>query len=146
MFDLVPEYTGEGEKVKNPREGNVTTTGIMVSGKVVDTELLYKLAQMGASNIELADFFGVTESQIRYYFTSFLAKGRASLKLKLRRAQLKVALEDHNPTMLIFLSKSILGMTENPINTDDSKVLPWNTDIQDEDYADTTQTSTDHNS
>ena len=144
MFDIIPDYTGDGEKVKNPKAQQTTTTGIKVSGKTIEPELLYKLALMGANNNELADFFGVSEAQIRYYFTCFLQKARSSLKLKLRRAQLKVAIEDYNPTMLIFLGKVMLAQSENHINSDEDKVLPWTTSPeQEEDYEDTNETSTD---
>ena len=144
MFDIIPDYTGDGEKVKNPKAQQTTTTGIKVSGKTIEPELLYKLALMGANNNELADFFGVSEAQIRYYFTCFLQKARSSLKLKLRRAQLKVAIEDYNPTMLIFLGKVMLAQSETQINSDEDKVLPWTTSPeQEEDYEDTNETSTD---
>ena len=144
MFDIIPDYTGDGEKVKNPKAQQTTTTGIKVSGKTIEPELLYKLALMGANNNELADFFGVSEAQIRYYFTCFLQKARSSLKLKLRRAQLKVAIEDYNPTMLIFLGKVMLAQSENHINSDEDKVLPWTTSPeQEEDYEVTNETSTD---
>lgn len=146
MLDYIPDYTGEGERVKNPKEIEYTTSGIKVGGKIIDPELLYRLAQWGASNVELADFFGTNESQIRYYFNEYLSKARASLKLKLRRAQLKVAIENENPTLLIWLGKNILGQSDTQINTDDDKVLPWNTeDLEDYTDADTTQTSTDNN-
>ncbi len=143
MFDIIPDYTGDGEKVKNPKAQQTTTTGIKVSGKTIEPELLYKLALMGANNNELADFFGVSEAQIRYYFTCFLQKARSSLKLKLRRAQLKVAIEDYNPTMLIFLGKVMLAQSETQINSDEDKVLPWSITEQEEGYEVTSQTSTD---
>jgi len=130
MFDYIPEYTGEGERVKNPKTGETTTTGIVVSGIVVDTEVLYKLAQFGANNIELAEFFGLNESQIRYYFNEYLTKARSMLKIKLRRAQLKVAIENENPTMHLWLGKNILGQSESPYSNDDEKILPWTTDIE----------------
>lgn len=146
MFDYIPDYDPLKEKAKNPRETTVEQTGIKVGDAVIDPETLYKLALMGANNIELADWFGTSESQIRYYFTNYLQKARASLKMKLRRAQLKVALEDYNPTMLIFLGKALLSQSENPITADDNKVLPWSTtdqDLQENEHADTTQTPTD---
>lgn len=126
MFDndYVPEYTGQGEKVKNPKIGETTTQGVMVSGVPIDTELLYKLAAYGATNYELADFFGVGEAQIRYYFTHYLSKARSALKIKLRRAQIKVALEGQ-ATMLIWLGKNLLNQSDSPYTQDDDKVLPW---------------------
>jgi hypothetical protein len=34
--------------------------------------------------------------------------------------------------LLIFLSKNYLGMSDNPIDTDDSTVLPWNEQVEEE--------------
>lgn len=133
MFDYIPEYTGEGEKVKNPRNGNVNVSGVFVSNKIIDPELLYKLAIMGATNRELGDFFGVPEAQIRYYFTQYLEKARSALKIKLRRAQLKVAIENENPTMLIWLGKNILGQSDSVVDTTEDKILPWVTHTEDQD-------------
>ena len=126
MFDYVPDYTGYGERVKNPKEIEYTTTGIKVGQTVVDTEILYKLALFGANNCELAEFFGTNESQIRYYFNEYLSKARASLKMKLKRAQLKVAIENESVPMLIWMGKQYLGQGE-PTQTlvDNPTVLPF---------------------
>jgi hypothetical protein len=132
MFDIIPDYTGEGEKAKNPKPAEAVTQGILVSGKTIDPELLYKLALMGANNKELGDFFGVPESQIRYYFSVFLTKARASLKMKLRRAQLKVAIENENPTMLIWLGRNMLDQTDHQMDTQTEQVLPWITETETE--------------
>ena len=48
------------------------------------------------------------------------------MKLVLRKAMLDTAVTNKNPTMLIWLSKQYLGMTDQPTDTDDKKVLPWN--------------------
>lgn len=128
MFDMIPPYTGEGEKAKNPQQISEPQTGIRVSGKLVDTDTLYKLAQMGANNVEIAHWFAVPESQIRYYFSEYLEKARSALKIKLRRAQLKVAIENENPTMLIWLGKQYLGQTDSQQDTSAEQVLPWLTE------------------
>jgi len=47
--------------------------------------------------------------------------------MRLRRKQMEVALEG-NPTMLIFLGKAMLGQSDNPLNSDDKKILPWSDD------------------
>ena len=125
MFDIVPEYTGDGERVKNPKEQQNITTGIRVSGKTIEPELLYKLALMGANNMELGEFFGVSESQIRFYFNEYLRKARASLRMKLRRAQLKVAIENESTAMLIWLGKNILNQSDGQLETQAEQVLPW---------------------
>jgi hypothetical protein len=132
MFDFIPAYDPAVEKCGQPREETVLTTGIRIgrgdTSAVVDPETVYKLALMGANNVEIADWYGVTESSIRYRFNEYLAKARSSLKIKLRRAQLKVAIENENPTMLIWLGKQMLGQSENVVAADSEKVLPWLTE------------------
>lgn len=92
--------------------------------RVVTPEDVYKLAALGSNDREIAQWFDVDENTLRYNFSDIMQKGREDLKHSLRRAQIKVAL-DGNPTMLIWLGKNILGQSENPGNTDDTKILPW---------------------
>ena len=132
MFDFIPKYDPTIEKCGNPREEEITITGIRIgrgeTSAVVDPETVYKLALMGANNTEIAEWFGVTEQTVRYRFSEYLAKARSSLKIKLRRAQLKVAIENENPTMLIWLGKQLLGQSENIASAESEKILPWNTE------------------
>ena len=129
MFDFIPPYDPAIEKCGNPREEEITVTGIRIgrgeTSAVVDPETVYKLALMGATNVEIAEWYGVTEQSIRYRFNEYLSKARSSLKIKLRRAQLKVAIENENPTMLIWLGKQMLGQSENVVGAESEKVLPW---------------------
>jgi hypothetical protein len=129
MFDFVPEYDPTIEKCGPPRQEELTVTGIRIgrgeTSAVVDPTTVYKLALMGANNSEIAEWYGVTEQSIRYRFNEYLAKARSSLKIKLRRAQLKVAIENENPTMLIWLGKQMLGQSEHVIAAESEKVLPW---------------------
>ena len=140
MFDYIPNYDPTIEKCGLPREESLTVTGIRIgrgeTSSVVDPETVYKLALMGANNVEIAEWYGVTEQSIRYRFNEYLAKARSSLKIKLRRAQLKVAIENENPTMLIWLGKQMLGQSENVVASESEKILPWIT----EDAADTDET------
>jgi hypothetical protein len=132
VFDYIPNYDPTIEKCGLPREEEITVTGIRIgrgeTSSVVDPETVYKLALMGANNVEIAEWYGVTESSIRYRFNEYLAKARSSLKIKLRRAQLKVAIENENPTMLIWLGKQMLGQGENVVASESEKVLPWITE------------------
>ncbi len=70
-----------------------------------------RLASYGLNNTEIAEYFDVDEGTIRKSFSEFLAKGRNSVKTKLRRAQIKVALSG-NPIMLIWLGKNMLGQSD----------------------------------
>lgn len=112
----------------DPKWGEVTRRGLVVgrgkSQRVVPPDEVYKLATMGCPDREIAEWFDVSESTLRYNFSSYLIKARSHLKQRLRQAQLRTAIEG-NPTMLIWLGKNLLGQSDNPINTEDSKPLPW---------------------
>ena len=92
--------------------------------KVVDPKLVYKLASVGMKNSEISEWFGIDDSTLAYNFKQELTKGRLNLNLSLRQAQIQTALSG-NPTMLIWLGRNLLGQSENPIASDDDKILPW---------------------
>lgn len=69
------------------------------------------MASVGASNVEIADFIGVHESTVRDRCADVLLKARASLRTRLRQAQIKTALAG-NPAMLIWLGKQMLGQAD----------------------------------
>lgn len=132
LFDFVPKYDPTIEKCGLPREEEITVTGIRIgrgdTSAVVDPETVYKLALMGATNVEIAEWYGVTEQSIRYRFSEYLTKARSSLKIKLRRAQLKVAIENESVPMLIWLGRNMLGQSEQVVGADSERVLPWITE------------------
>lgn len=113
---------------RDPKWGEVTKKGLIVGRgarqRVVPPDEVYRLATMGCPDREIAEWFEISESTLRYNFSSYLAKGRTELKQRLRLAQLRVAFEG-NPTMLIWMGRQILGQTENPMSSDDDKILPW---------------------
>ena len=92
--------------------------------KVVVPQDVYNLARIGANDREIAQWFDINEDTLRYNFKDIIAKGRLDLAHSLRRAQIKVALSG-NPTMLIWLGRNLLGQSDQPMNTDDLKPLPW---------------------
>jgi hypothetical protein len=96
--------------------------------KVIPPQEVYKLAQMGCKNQEIADWFGLDENTLTYNFSVELVKGRESLKQSLRQAQLRLALSG-NATMLIWLGKNILGQSENPVDSEANAPLPWSEDL-----------------
>ena len=77
----------------------------------IDTKEVEKLAGYGCTNIEIADFFGCSPDLIEKSYSEFLTKGRATLKKRLRKAQLDAALSG-NSTMLIWLGKQMLGQVD----------------------------------
>ena len=95
--------------------------------KEIDEELLFKLATIHCTMKEMVDIIGVSEDTLKNNFSGIIDKGKAEGKTRLRRKQMEVALEG-NPTMLIFLGKAMLGQSDNPINNEDKKILPWSDD------------------
>lgn len=93
--------------------------------KVVSPEDVYKLAALGMSNREIARWYDLDHQVINYNFQTIIDKGREDMKTSLRRAMLKNALSG-NAALQIFLAKNMLGMSDNPSNTEDKRPLPWN--------------------
>ena len=87
-------------------------SGIMARPKLeIDDDQVYKLAKLGCTNVEMADFFGCGEATIRERFRDIISKGRADCHLRLRQLQWKSA-EAGNVTMQIFLGKAVLGQKD----------------------------------
>ena len=107
--------------------------------RIVFDQDVYKLAAMGCTDREISNWFDMSESTLRYNFSSILEKARVDLKQSLRQAQLKLALSG-NATMLIWLGKNILNQQENPNTNDNNQILPYTDDdsgIIEEDIKDT---------
>ena len=101
--------------------------GLGLRKRVVNPDDVYKLAALGCNNDEICKWFDVNKDTLQYTFGTIIDKGREDLKMRLRRAQIKLALEG-NPTMLIWLGKQMLGQTDQPINTEANAPLPWSDD------------------
>ena len=125
-LSIIPKW--EYPERRNPKWGSVTKQGLVIGRapkqRIVPPDEVFKLAELGLTDRDLAEWFDITESTLRYNFSSFLLRARQSLKIKLRRAQLRVALEG-NPTMLIWLGRNLLQQSESPTNGEDQKPLPW---------------------
>lgn len=109
--------------------GVVTKQGLVVgrapNQRVIPPDEVYYLATLGCSTREIADWFNVSESTLKYNFSEYITKGREEIKQKLRQAQIKTAMSG-NAALLIFLGKNMLGQSDTPQLTDDDKILPWN--------------------
>jgi hypothetical protein len=92
--------------------------------KPINPKEVYQLAALHCKDTEICEWLGIDDSTLKYNFKHELTKGRENLKQSLRQAQIKLALGG-NATMLIWLGKNILGQSDNPIDTDDQKILPW---------------------
>jgi hypothetical protein len=97
----------------------------------IDANEVYKLAQIGSTNKELAEWFQCSTDTIERRFAAELHKGRANLKMSLRRWQLEAA-KKGNVAMMIWLGKQMLGQSEKvdqivtsktSINIEDKEVL-----------------------
>lgn len=113
---------------QHPKWGTVTKDGLIVgrgeNRKVVPPDEVYKLAALGCTVEEMSEWFQVNANTLKYNFSDYIAKGRAQLKYRLRRAQIHAALNG-NPTMLVWLGKNILGQSDNPTDTEANQPLPW---------------------
>jgi hypothetical protein len=113
------------------REGIKEVPGLIVgqgaTQQVVDPNEVTKLAAIGCTDREIAEWVGITEGTLRYNFNSELIKGKGQLIHSLRRAQIRTALEG-NATLLIWLGKQYLGQTDAPTSTEDKIPLPWSDD------------------
>ena len=112
------------------KQGTKIVTGLVVGRNqvVVPPEEVEDLAAIGCTNRDIANWFGINEDTLVYSFKPYLVKGRENLKISLRRAMLKNACVNLNAAVQIFLAKNMLGMSDNGMVTDNSKVLPFTDD------------------
>lgn len=113
--------------------GEKTVAGKIVgrNNTIVPPAEVEDLAALGCNNKEIYTWFGVTEGALVRNFADELEKGRNRLKQSLRRAMLQNACVSMHAAVQIFLAKNYLGMTDNGMQTEDNKPLPW-TDSDDE--------------
>ncbi len=80
--------------------------------KEIDAEQVFKLAQLGCTQEEIGDFFGVSQQCISERFQVEYTRARSHWKQSLRRAQTRRAIRDGSDSMLIHLGKTYLGQTD----------------------------------
>ena len=80
------------------------------------------MASYGLTNKEIAEALGYSENTLQRNFDIFLIKGRANLKMKLKRKQFAVAMQG-NVVMLIWLGKQYLGQSEKTQETGEYKII-----------------------
>ena len=115
-----------GPKPKELVEGTFMGLPVGRDNIVVDPSEVEKLAAIGCKDIEIALWLGIKPDTLRRNFAAELTKGREGMRISLRRAMLNNAIQHNNAVMQIYMSKNFLGMMDQPTNTDDAKVLPWN--------------------
>lgn len=109
--------------------GEKTVQGIIVgrgdNRRVIRLKDVQKLAELHLSYEAMADYFECKTSTFKDHFRKEVEKARALTKQKLMHAMLTNAIDKHQPTIQIWLSKNLLHFTDNPINNDSTQVLPW---------------------
>ena len=95
--------------------------------KPVDRELIYKLAAIHCTNKEIASVVGIHIDSLQRHYRDLLTAGRENGKSKLRRRMWEEAMRG-NVTMMIWLSKNYLGMTDSVLVSDEKRPLPWSDD------------------
>ncbi len=125
-----PSKTGNKPKQLKAMEVFGYEVGRGLRKRIVNPEDIYKLAALGCTDQEIATWFDIEYSTLRYNFSETIAKGRQDLKTALRKAMLQNAMNG-NAALQIFLAKNMLGMSDNPNQSDDNKPLPWKEDDAD---------------
>ena len=77
----------------------------------IDEKLVYKLASIGCKVNEIADFVGCSTDTLERRFAVEIKKGKAELRMSLRRWQLEAARKG-NASLLIWLGKQMLGQKD----------------------------------
>lgn len=124
---MTAQHTKSGERKMGKKIVDAVCVGR--NKTPVPPEEVYKLAQIGCKDTEIADWFDIRPDTLRYNFAAELLKGRESMKQSLRRTMLEVALKDRNTTMLIYLSKNFLGMSDNGTTSEANEPLPWSDEL-----------------
>ncbi len=101
-YELVPLPAPEPENASKtgPRPKKLKAVEVMgyevgrgLRRKVVVSEDVYKLAALGLDNRAIANWFDINEDTLVYNFQQIITKGREELKMTLRQAMLKNALQ-----------------------------------------------------
>ena len=77
----------------------------------IDPEEVRKLAQLGCKLDEMADFLCCSVDTLERRFAEEIRKGKADLKMSLRRMQIHAA-QNGNVAMMIWLGKQLLGQVD----------------------------------
>lgn len=120
-----PSKTGNKPKQLKAIEVFGYEVGRGLRKRIVNPEDVYKLAQIGCTDREIAIWFDVAEDTLRYNFAEVMLKGREDLRAALRTAMIRNAINNNNAALQIFLAKNMLNMSDSPQHRDDDKPLPW---------------------
>lgn len=91
-----------------------------------EKEMIRRLAEIQCTQKEIAHVMGCSVDVIKKEENrELIEEGKSQGKVRLRRAQYAKAVDEGNPTLLIWLGKQMLGQSDNPTNEETSLVLPW---------------------
>lgn len=111
------------------RYAEKTIRGIVIgrgeNREIIDIDQVRKLAALNCSYLDMAKFFGVKETTFKDNFRREVERARETTKHRLMEAMIENAITRMNPTVQIWLSKNLLGFTDQPQNTTESVPLPW---------------------
>ena len=93
--------------------------------KMVDRDLIAKLASIQCTNKEIAEVVGISENALSRRFSKIIEHNRQRGRESLRRAQWTKATEGGDTRMMIFLGKQYLNQKDNPEDGEDKAPLPW---------------------
>jgi hypothetical protein len=138
-----------GTKV-NP-DGNLTPMQAQAAArtKVLEPEQVFNVARFGMTMVEASAVLGMHETTFRRKLqqheelSGAWVSGQANMHHQLRQAQYKTAVDDRNPTMLIWLGKQYLGQKDKDaiqpkitVDTKDTTIsIRWDDELEKE-YAD----------
>lgn len=81
--------------------------------KKIDKELVEKLAIIHCTTKEIAHVVGCSTDTLERRFSEVIHKGKDIGRMSLRRKMYQKAMDQDNTTMQIFLSKNLLGYSDN---------------------------------
>jgi DNA-binding CsgD family transcriptional regulator len=84
-----------------------------------------KLSELGCTDAEIAYILGCSKSTVHNYFQEDINEGKSHVRAQLRKAQLELAINEKNPTMLIWLGKQLLGQKEPKNQTEHSGAVKF---------------------
>ena len=91
----------------------------------IDRDVLSKLASLQCTLREMSYVMGVSIDTLKRNYMDTIELGQAEGKIRLRRSMFRHACEKDNAALQIFLAKNLLGMSDSPVDTDDTNILPW---------------------
>lgn len=143
-----PKTVAPGTKV-NPN-GDLTPMQAQAAARTkhLEPEQVFNVARFGMTMVEAAAVLGMHETTFRRKLqqheglSEAWVSGQANMHHQLREAQYKTAVEDRNPTMLIWLGKQYLGQKDKDapqpkitVDTKDTTIsIRWDDELEKE-YA-----------